>query len=60
MFNDDLPKLKPEMIFPRNIEDLSVSDLQDYIIELKSEIDRVNIDIEKKKSSQEAAASFFK
>ena len=57
---DDLPKPKPENVFPRAIDELSVSDLQEYIQELEEEIERVRIDIEKKKSSQDAAASFFK
>ncbi len=60
MFDDDRPKAKPEMVFPRNIVDLSVSELNDYVIELKEEIIRVSCDIKKKKASQDAAASFFK
>ncbi len=57
---DDLPKAKPESIFPRNIEDISISGLQEYICELEDEIARVKIDIKKKKASKNAAASFFK
>ena len=57
---DDLPKPKPENTFPRALDELSVSDLLDYIGELESEISRVKADMEKKKSSQDAAASFFK
>ena len=57
---DDLPKAKPESVFPRNIEDISVSDLQKYICELEDEIARVKSDIKKKKASKDAAASFFK
>ncbi len=59
MFDDDLPKPKT-FEFPRNIENLSISDLNDYIVELKSEIERVELDINKKKVSQEAANSVFK
>ncbi len=58
--NDELPKPKLESVFPRNIEELSVSDLEEYIEELTAEIKRVEIDITKKKASQDAAASFFK
>ncbi|PCJ97495.1 MAG: hypothetical protein COA45_09505 [Zetaproteobacteria bacterium] len=60
MFNDDLPKPKAESIFPRDIEFLSVSDLNDYIDELKAEIDRVEKDMHTKETSKSAAASFFK
>lgn len=57
---DDIPKPKPESVFPRVIDDLSVADLEEYISELEAEIKRVQGNIEKKKSSQDAAASFFK
>ncbi len=60
MLGDDLPKLKLESLFPRNIEDLSVSDLGEYVIELQEEITRVELDIISKKASKDAAASFFK
>ena len=59
MFDDDLPKKKTED-FPRNLERLSVSELQEYIEELKGEIRRVENEISKKKASEEAASSFFK
>lgn len=57
---EDLPKPKPETKFPRNIVDMSVGELQDYIGELKAEITRVEADIAKKKASRDAAASIFK
>ena len=60
MFNDDLPKIKQETRFPRNLETLSVSDLAEYVIELNDEISRVKADIDKKKTSQNAAAAIFK
>ena len=59
MFDDDLPKVKSSD-FPRDLETLSVSDLEEYITDLEGEITRVRDDIEKKKASQEAAASIFK
>lgn len=59
MFDDDLPKKKSDT-FPRNLESLSVSDLQDYILELENEITRVKGDMEQKKASQDAASSVFK
>ncbi len=59
MFDEELPK-KKSVEFPRNIEDFSVSDLRDYIVELENEIARVKEDIDKKNKSQDAAASVFK
>lgn len=59
MFDDDTPKSKSDT-FPRNLETLSVSDLNEYIKDLEDEILRVKTDIERKKSSQDAAASVFK
>ncbi len=56
---DDLPKPKTHE-FPRNLENLSVSDLEDYIESLKGEIARAEEDIKKKKASHAAAASVFK
>lgn len=60
MFDEDLPKKKPGSEFPRNLENMSVSDLEEYITDLKAEIDRVEKDIAKKKASRDAAASIFK
>ena len=60
MFDDDLPKPSLSMFSPCNLEDLSVADLDEYIGELENEILRVKGDIQKKKSSQDAAASVFK
>ena len=44
----------------RNIEALSIEQLQEYISELKAEIERVQADIVAKKSHASAAESFFK
>ncbi len=57
--DDDLP-VKKDGAFPRNLENLSVADLNEYINALEGEIDRVKQDIERKKASQDAAAKFFK
>ncbi len=59
MFDDDLSKPKT-VAFPRNLEFLSVSDLEEYIDELQVEVQRVKDDIYKKKSSSDAADAFFK
>lgn len=60
MFDDDLPKTKEIKAFPRNLELLSVGELEEYIKELEAEKTRVQNDIAKKKASQDAAASIFK
>lgn len=60
MFDDpDLPKPRNHD-FPRNLDGLSVSELEDYIGDLEGEIARVKEDIARKKASQDAAASIFK
>ncbi len=60
MFDEDLPKTKSTDTFPRNLELLSVSELESYIKDLGEEKQRVENDIAKKKASQNAAASIFK
>lgn len=60
MFDEELPKKKPEAVFPRNLERLSVTELAEYIAELEGEIVRVRADMDKKKTSQDAAASIFR
>jgi len=57
---DDLPMKKTTHDFPRDLEKMSVHDLQGYISELNDEITRVESDIKAKKASHEAAASVFK
>lgn len=59
MFDEELPKPKTAE-FPRNLDNMSVSELEDYITDLKDEIEKVEADIAKKKASQDAAASVFK
>lgn len=59
MFDEELdPKTKKPK--PRNLSQMSISELKDYIEDLKAEIARVETDIEKKKASQAAANSIFK
>ena len=57
---DDLPTPKVDKEFPRNLENLSIDELNSYIEDLKSEITRVEGDIKTKQASQEAASNFFK
>lgn len=59
MFDEELPKKKTNE-FPRNLENLSLSELDEYVDELNAEISRVREDASKKKASQDAAASVFK
>ena len=59
MFDDEETK-KVTGEFPKNLDGMSVSELEDYILNLKDEIERVQSDIAKKKASQDAAASVFK
>ncbi len=57
---DDLPKPKVDNTFPRNLEGMSVSELDEYRIALEREIARVQADKSAKLASQDAAASVFK
>lgn len=61
MFNDDLePRKAMTVTLPRNLENMSVAELEEYIEELNAEIGRVEADIEQKNASKEAADSVFK
>lgn len=59
MFDDDIDFQKPEPGL-KNLEPLSIEELENYIQELESEIERARLDIEKKKKSEEAALAVFK
>lgn len=55
---DFLPqKKKPQL---KDLSKLSVDELRDYIAELKSEIERTEDEIKRKKASADAASLFFK
>jgi uncharacterized small protein (DUF1192 family) len=58
MFEDERPKPKTTT-FPRNLESLSVDELEHYIVELEGEIARVRTDIDKKQATKAAADAFF-
>lgn len=60
MFDEELPMKKKTSEFPKKLDGVSISDLNEYIIELETEIQRVQSDIERKKASQLAADTFFK
>ncbi len=57
---DFAPKKEAPYAFPRNLEGLSINELETYITDLQSEISRVQADIAAKKASEEAAAAVFK
>lgn len=59
MFDDENAPLKKSSTF-KDLERMSIDELQDYIAELKAEIVRVEDDIKKKKAKFEAASAFFK
>ena len=58
MFDEDGRKIDI-VSFPRNMEGMSVEELEKYIIDLQSEIKRAKEDIEKKKAHQDAASQLF-
>ena len=55
---DDLPRILDWR--PRNLESLSIDQLEDYIGVLEGEIARVRTDIAAKRSDLGAAEAFFK
>lgn len=57
---DDLPQKKKTSEFPRDLENMSVTEIEEYISEMKDEIARAESDINKKQASMNAADSFFK
>jgi uncharacterized small protein (DUF1192 family) len=59
MFFDEPEKPKTKE-FPARLDALSVKELEEYIADLKAEIERAQADITKKQSSRAAADAFFK
>ncbi len=62
MFDDDFTPRKKftGTELGQKLDNFSISELEDYIKALQSEIERTQGDIEKKKSSQLAASTAFK
>jgi uncharacterized small protein (DUF1192 family) len=56
---DDLPR-QTEDFEPKNLDDLSLDQLEQYIEVLSSEIERVKLEIASKNSVMKAAESVFK
>lgn len=58
MFEDLEPRKKPPTL--KDLTDLGISELEEYITFLNSEIARTEKEIEKKKAVRDRAASVFK
>ena len=59
MFDEELdPRTKRPKL--RNLDNMSVDELEEYIRQLKEEIARVEENVNKKKAYKDAASSFFK
>lgn len=59
MFDEDGRKIKIQE-FPAKMDGMSIGELEEYLGELKEEIERANVMIARKKASQDAANSIFK
>ena len=57
--DDDLPKNNTKAKV-RDLEVMSIDELEDYIVKMEEEIDRVRAEIKKKKAHKDSASSFFK
>ena len=61
LMDDDVVKSKkPGSVVGENLSELSVSELEERIVEFEAEIERVRAEIAGKQSSKIAADSFFK
>ena len=58
--NWDLPLPRETAFAPRNLDALSVHELDNYIADLKTEIERVTAEIGKKQQHKDAMAALFK
>ncbi len=59
MFDDDLEPRKPKKTL-KKLDSMSVDELEDYIAELKEEIQRTEVEIGRKKAHMNAASTLFK
>ena len=57
---DEAPKKRPDMVIGENLDAISVTELEQRIVVLDSEINRLRGEIAKKLASKAAAASFFR
>ena len=59
MLDEDLEPRKKKPVL-KNLDVMSVEELEDYVAEMKTEIERVAAEIKKKRAYRDAASSFFK
>ena len=57
---EEAPRKKPNMVIGENLDDISVAELEQRIVVLDSEINRLRVEIAKKQASKAAAASLFR
>ncbi len=57
---EDLPRPKLNMVIGENLDAISITELEQRIVSLDSEILRIRTEIAKKQASKAAAAGFFK
>jgi uncharacterized small protein (DUF1192 family) len=54
------PRIKPNIVIGENLDAISVAELEQRIIDLDSEINRIRAEIVKKQAGKAAAEAFFK
>jgi uncharacterized small protein (DUF1192 family) len=57
---DDLPRKRPARLAPPVLDLWSVTELEEYVAELRAEIARVEADMARKGSARAAADAFFR
>jgi uncharacterized small protein (DUF1192 family) len=57
---DDLPKPARKLLVPPPLDMLGIDELNEYIVLLQAEIERVRAKIASKDAAKAAAAAFFK
>ena len=57
---EEAPRKKPNMVIGENLDDISVAELEQRIVVLDSEINRLRVEIAKKQATKAAAASLFR
>lgn len=60
MFEDDLPKHKQPLPFPRTLEGMSVMHMQEYREELQAEIAKIDAEMASRGGVRAAAEGLFK
>ena len=57
---DEAPKKRPDMVIGENLDAISIAELEQRIVVLEAEINRLRGEIVKKQASKAAAAGFFR